>query len=113
MMEDQDLILEISTLGACQRDLPSHPDPATDGSSRVLPVSLGAGMLFPKTVLSGPSAQSLTKRPYSDVPSTQVHCTAIGAIRLGLLFLTLPTRVLTGQPGAPLPTRSLLPYLQL
>jgi hypothetical protein len=27
----------------------------------------------------------------------QVHCAAIGSIRLGSLFLTLPTRVLTGQ----------------
>ena len=30
-------------------------------------------------------------------PSQQVHCTEIGEIRLGSLFLTLPTRVLTGQ----------------
>jgi len=27
----------------------------------------------------------------------QVHCAAIGSTRLGSLFLTLPTRELTGQ----------------
>ena len=30
-------------------------------------------------------------------PTMQVYCTATGSIRLGSLFLTLPTRVLTGQ----------------
>jgi len=29
------------------------------------------------------------------------HCAAIGSIRLGSLFLTLPTRVLTGQHVIP------------
>jgi hypothetical protein len=30
-------------------------------------------------------------------PSAQVHSAEIGSIRLGSLFLTLPTRALTGQ----------------
>ena len=30
-------------------------------------------------------------------PSMQVHCAEIASIRLGSLFLTLPTRGLTGQ----------------
>jgi hypothetical protein len=41
-----------------------------------------------------------SKRQYDEKrsePSMQVHCAEIGSIRLGSLFLTLPTRVLTGQ----------------
>ena len=34
---------------------------------------------------------------YYREPSIQVHCAESGSIRLGSLFLTLPTRVLTGQ----------------
>ena len=37
------------------------------------------------------------ERQYHSEPPIQVHCTEIGSIRLGSLFLTLPTRLLTSQ----------------
>jgi len=39
--------------------------------------------------------------PLSDFHNLSDHAAAIGSIRLGSLFLTLPTRVLTGQETMP------------